>query len=285
MRWPGVDGSKIDFAFEYNVGRTWQTRSGGTPSSLTARVLAGIQGAFIGAGDRRCVPLQGRHVVGCVHSWGVVPIKVGCLADAIFAQSGGSQLRQVRLTIERAATTSVAVRRFQTGKPPIPTFGPLVSIEEWTVRLADEYFARGGFIEPDLAVRLAPDLLDGLLNGRYQRIPARLVQGLAGTGCDFLIWLALLCQQQTGQLKRNGSSAQFVLSGRKPEIERWQLGLTSASPLELEAALQRAARRGNDLQSDFHLDLVSRPDGSSRGLVVSVERRSAQGSGRQITGK
>jgi hypothetical protein len=273
MRCPGVDGSSLDFAFEYNVGRTWQTRHGSAPSSLMARVLSAIQGAFLGAGDRRCVPLRGKHDEGCVHHWGVVPIKLGILAEAIFGQTGGSQLRQVQNTIYAAARAPITFARYRTGQPPVWVLEPLIAVVEWSTTLADEYLAFGGSVEPDIAIRFTPALHEGLLQGRYQRLPAALVQGLPSTGCDFLIWLTLACQQRTGKLKQGGPPAEFVMTGPGRQIERWRLGLAGASRHELEAAIARAAKRGNALQAEFRLDVVSRPgNGLSPSIIVLVCR-------------
>ena len=251
MSWPAMTGDRLVGAFEWNVARTWRVigrPAPSVPSPLQARVLTALQGAWAAGGDDGCRPLKGKHLDGCSHRLNLVPVRVGALADTILGLSGGSQTRQLRRVIDDLTTLPIRYRPYRPGEFA-QFLGPLVSLVEVTEDLRDHLIDAGITHEPDLVVRFADDLFDGLMQGLYQRIPVELLQGLPNE--DFLVWLAVLCRAAGGRPTRKGTWMSIYFTGRKPTVAPWGVGMGSLGGKRLENAITRAADRGNALQSEF----------------------------------
>jgi len=275
--WPGLTGEGIKPGIEWNLARTWHlpAPSGSTrlevPGPLATRVLIWILGAFLGAGDRGCDPMRGRHGAACPHHSGLIPIRYSVIAETLLAHRGGSQRREIVDAIARLSTQPIFYRSF---RPVVGGFRwpnheePLLSIQPWTDELAARLGCRE--YEVDVALELAEPLCDGLVAGRVQRLPPAMVQGLARS--DLMIWLFLLCDIQVSRLKPDREVTFTVTDPNRArrEIRPWQLGIRRSAPLYVAAALDRAVRLGNPLHPTIQL-AVNGPNDSGR-VCVTVQR-------------
>jgi hypothetical protein len=257
MTWPALTGAAFEGVFEWNVARTWRLSGGSdfrVPTPLQARILTALQGAWVASGDTGCRPLKGGHAPGCRHGMNAVPVRVGVLAEWMFAQTGGSQRTQVRKALNELAGLRITYRLYVPGGGFATATGPLIELGGVGDDLRLLLWKDGIEAKPDLVVRFSKPLFDGLREGHYQRIPLRLVQGLSGE--DYLLWLTVLCQVPVSRLKKGSEPVTLSLTGRKPAIGRWQYGCRSLMGSRLAATVERAILRGNELQEKVRLELV-----------------------------
>lgn len=269
---PLVDGSPLEPVCEYNVGRTLSASGPAAADShailspLEWRVFTAVQGALVRGGPNVCNPLTGgKHVDGCRHARNLVPVRLGVLAEQITSRRGGSQLREVKGAVEGLAAFPGEWRQFRRGADPIARSGALVSIVESTPELLKEYRRDGGAGKPDLWLKVAPELHENLMAGRFQRLPLELVQGL--TRSNLIVWITLLSHYRPG--RGSDATAQFSVTGHEPDIPRWRLGMASLSPRELTASLELAAEAGNALQSAYRMRVV---EAEGERLALEVAR-------------
>ena len=99
-------------------------------------------------------------------------------------------------------------------------------------------------------------------------VPPRIVTELSREA-DVRLWLTVLNHPRTAKLGTKMRTCELAVTGPTPAIPATTLGLGGQRPDKLRKALERAAQRGNDLQTDFQVVVLPR---AKEGLKLRVIR-------------
>lgn len=258
-------------AIEYNVGRTGHQIAAvapdavipTTPLSATAlRVLAALTGLWLVGGQRGCNAITGTHPGGCPHRTNRTPFRLSNLATDVFGVAGGTQVDQARRALVELAGKNTFFEWRDSGGRHEQRAHIL------SCRLSNTHVAIRGTGE----FRWDPFLLDGLLQGRVQLLPAALVTGLRGRTA-FPVWMEVLVRPRTARLKFAGDRAEYSVSGRDPLIPPARLHLGRLPERRLRLSLERASAAGNELQARYGLEVERRVGGGLKLCLTLLETR------------
>ena len=265
IHWPALEGDYVTAAFEWNFGRSVRLASvpDRIPGSLDLRVLTILQGSWVRA-SANCNVLKGAHQGGCPHRLNAVPYRASAIAALLWGRAGGSEINLVRSSLQRLRSEPL-IYRLDVHQPE--RVDAAIHDAGLPSRMHDDLT-----VQPEGVVAFSTDLFEGLMMGHLQVVPTGLVQGPVSS--SFSVWLPSICQTGIWSTAKTDQGLTVWVTGPRPWLPGWRLGMPSLSPAELLRSIERAAKEGNRLQDKFRLAAIEvPPDGRRRKPVVAINIR------------
>ena len=220
---------------------------GRPPSANALKVSSILTALWLDRPFRGCYPSKGEHADACPHQDRRFTTTVRRIALEAFGRDAGDAYAQTIQGLAELANRGTRIMEFD---PRSKKF-----IREAAGTLG-EYRRTAGRL---VSWTWGDSTYWSLLGGGFQRIPQSLILGL--TGRSFLIWEWALTHSAVRHIQPR--YIELV-----PNLER--LGLDRINrPSKVHAILEQAARTGNSLQKEWHIEVADRVHGRGWKLLMA----------------